>query len=316
MDESLNDQYRAVFDAMDNLREALKQEKTSKVVALWDIPLRGHTEVDELIPVQALAGPIAWTEAALALTEYALRPGQHPHESLRRPGMIGVSRATLALANEANREKEKLTQALSGYTEAQRTRLHRQFKSLSAKQLLRRLEIVDKPEKLSFLWYGGVSVKRFTAGALRRRLLADLQEWTGEPGLTLRNLPAYPEETEAYRMVKALQDMARVPDGEVIAEKRPTQPHVRCYVRANNKAYYSQVAIPMLYDVSERAPVVDVPLCAFQRGRPALKPKQTRFEAVPLIQYREVYRYLPEYREQEEVESVDMRYQRKRSREL
>jgi hypothetical protein len=315
IDHHVNQSYQDVLNALSDLRRTLQADEHLTPHALWSIPLRGQTQVDDTIPVERLYSQDALTLATTILTDPYLQDGQHPHESWRAPGIIGVSPATLKVVNEVNRYKEALTAAMAGYTEAERTRLHRQQKGVSAKQALRRLEIVDQPEKLRFQWYGGVSVNRFTVQSLRHQLLYELREAAGNPDISLSNLPSAHPEAAIYPYIKQLQDLNGLPDREVIAEKRLTQPHVRCYVRAAGTRYYAQVAMPMLFNIHQGAPEIDGDLVDFDRNLKGSKPKASRFEETPLVMHKPIFRYLPDFRTlQDAVIHQDLRYQRKKSR--
>jgi hypothetical protein len=80
-------------------------------------------------------------------------------------------------------------------------------------------------------------VNRFTVRSLRNELLYELREATGNPDISLDNLPTVHPEAGIYLHIKQLKDLSGLPEREVIAEKRLTQPHVRCYVRAAGARY-------------------------------------------------------------------------------
>lgn len=306
----LQQHYDALKHAIDQLRVTLCHDPQFAVVTAWEIPLRGTAEVSQIIDAERVTDREV---VAAAMTEVLLRKAQNPHESLRMPGVVVAGPDSLTLINDINGMKETLATGLGALTNYERNAFHRRQTGMAGQQILRRYEILPHPTKLRFQWVGGHSVTRFTAGSFRAQCLNEIRDIEGNPHITEASLPTYPEHDAGYRWVKHLRDLSGVPDKEVIAERRTTQPHVRCYVRTRDDRYYAQVSMPMIVPAGHDLPHISGELEACRLGQPAIKPKPSRFEPDPLVSNTSIYRYREMFREYKSaLEQKNYAYRRKR----
>lgn len=289
------------------LREQLKVE--AELVAAWDIPVRGVAAVGDTINARRMTNI---DEVIHNATELSLRSGQDSHEVVRVPGLIATSNANLALINKINGLKTSLADLLKPLSEYERNQFHKRQRGFSSNQVLRRYEIVSNPIRMKFQWFVGTSSNRITASDLRLSALKELIGLTGDECLQFNSLPFYIEGTKEYRLKKLIIDTANIPDNEVIVEKRPAQPQVRCYIRTEDEKYYSSVSLPIFMDQNAESPIVEQDIENFER-KIRKKSMRSRYEDEPLVPMTNIYRYKESYREYtDNLVKENNRFKRKR----
>jgi hypothetical protein len=234
-----------------------------RVDAVYQIPFRNAPEVAEGQIIQSL--PLQGTDAKKlvvhCLTATRIEEGkQHPRETLRAPGVVGLPTAWINELAELNLIRTEIEEQVALIPiPRERTSLWRRWRLLSSLQTMRLTRIVDGPKGVRFYWDTAPSmvVKKAT-------------EWIAEFEKHLKyyhdgRVPSGSELSEGDKSFKwvcgieAMMEVLEENKGDVkVADFRMGQPHIRARVTFHDttKPFIRPVSAPIVYDVEDKGPSI------------------------------------------------------------
>lgn len=280
------------------LESKLRSDDQLQPIIQYRLPIRGTESVPDQLEIEVLLDvEEAKSEAVACLCEPYMRPGQSSRETVRAPGLIKVSEETVKVIKSVNREKLILSAMIDEIPPRQRRNIYRLRKNVSMIQLKRIIEIVPSEcSSLNFYWYSYPSISKIRAGDVRDELLATLIEYTGDESINLRNIPDPKDIPGDFErgIILDIYAISSVPEDEVVAYIRPTQPHVRAWMKVENgdSPYIQSVcSAPIVYyGVGPKLTGAMLDDCDTKSIMADKWPKS--FEQEPLIESKNIYRYL------------------------
>lgn len=222
-------------------------------------------------------------------------PDQDAKSTIRLPGLIAVSNATMEAAHEVNRAKARFKESVLAIPSRSRRSLARVLPGLVYLQAYRSLVILNEtPREVAFIWSVNKSgIKRRTAQEIIDQLEKE-REITPSTDVDMLNAIEYD-----------LERVGKIAPTEVLAIRRPLQPHILCNVKPWNESrflYQKDGYLPILVPAEdEHAPLRigtldDHDPSSASAGHQRKERSDVKFEREPISERLYLYRYQEAYR--------------------
>lgn len=293
--ENIDTLYQALAPKLYELATLIRHTDASLPAHAAELPFPiGNRQPTDSLRVVALHDDqAARNMAADVLPQLEYLEGQHPKATLRLPGLIGASPATLSLINEINDLKNDIETLFRSVDKGKRTLLAKEAlpKGIVRLQLYRRIETVD-----AALTYCGFSWASNTTGGDKvavSDLIAELGEEISRISAT--------EDPYRQRLEQDKQFLEKeLSPNEILLHRRRVAPHpIANLYTAEGKLCTVDANLPIFFPAGiegvEHAPQIEPLTLAQTRYRRKFR-SDSRLESDPVATTRDVYRYKAEYR--------------------
>ena len=293
------------LNVVDHFKRALLSSDSLRVHRILRMPFDGGFAREgavEFMSPGSVGQAKRWAIEALSSMYYAETQG--PNETLRVAGVVEADESVLALARQVNESRAAVKKAIKKVPNKKgRSEVYKRFSTLCSHQLRRKISLVTKPAHFSFRTEIGTSVDRISVDELR----VSLAERRSLIGMDVSNIDDIDELALSELEYSLLQDakaLIGLSASELIAEVRPVRPHLRVNVNYGKRrsgddtlGRYVNASMPVLVQHgcvdSISFTGVDDNQVMWEQERPLSE----RLIGEPLLMYRPIYRYKPEYRE-------------------
>lgn len=293
--------YTRITDALQELEASLAtlskmlcSDSQLQIVSLMLLPYRRAAQEEALSMLEP--EPVSIEEQtpemlSSLVSTIRYQEDQHPKSTLRAPGLVGVSDATLAQIQRVNELKAEFKAMVKEIPTRQRRVLSRMFPGLSRLQAYRELVILKyHPKHVHFFWAANKTTgSRITVDQLRKELEVE-RDATPATDVTLRQAIAYD-----------LELLEALPGNEWLSKRRSIRVHPQCNVWAEDSPLDQEDAyLPIFYAVDASKPEPGVtPLVSFDaqesQGKRSMR-SDRKVERSPYLERIHVYRYQEQHR--------------------
>lgn len=276
-----------------NLQETLRHDPALRIDYLAVIPYRSGNDDDVppvISPETLTANPNAVDRLVEFLSTIYQAEDQHPKSTLRAPGMIGVSPATMKVIQSVNTAKAEFKEAVKAIPTRQRRVMARSFPGLHRLQAYRAIvTLKTQPVDARFFWAANKSgVSKIRVEKLRDDLRKERDK---TPSTDVQLLQAIDYD---------LEKLEPLHKDEVVSKKRAIQVHPQCNI-GGGSASPEDAYLPIFYVVDAARPAPRISNLgvhdSLDSGTRRGVRSDKKIEDVPLLERIHVYRYLPEWRE-------------------
>jgi hypothetical protein len=150
-----------------------------------------------------------------------------------------------------NEIKSELNRCLSAMHAADRRRFWHQYEDVSSLQVVRDIQLLVKPVKLTFYWQQGTSIIKKSCGDFIEMMSARIRWIQSQRGTTDADRARF------YFFREELAALQKIRAGEVIALCRVTAPSIRARVLDNGRKYSAVASTPLIYSYDCPVPLIN-----------------------------------------------------------